>query len=152
MDIQDLRAMRRNLSRFVKRFDGCIKTRPSRDHLRTYVRGQVSDVERKSVEPIALEAGVAPRSLQKFLEEHRADFGEAFEAAKLIYEKASAMAEEKDVDIREILTGDLVADRALLEAAGVESEIEATGFSIEGGLELVQALLKLGTIVAGVVA
>jgi SRSO17 transposase len=67
--------MRRNLGCFVRRFDGCVKTRPSRKHLRTYVGGQVSDVERKSIEPIALEAGVRPRTLQKFLEEHRWDHG-----------------------------------------------------------------------------
>ena len=32
-----------------------------------YVRGQLSDLPRKSVEPIALAEGVAPRTLQEFL-------------------------------------------------------------------------------------
>ena len=35
---------------------------------RTYVAGQLSDLLRKSIEPIALEAGTPPRTLQRFLE------------------------------------------------------------------------------------
>lgn len=70
IEIEDLQAMRRNLTRFLSRFDDCIKTKPSRQHLATYVGGQVGDLERKSVEPIALAAGVPPRTLQKFLSEH----------------------------------------------------------------------------------
>jgi SRSO17 transposase len=70
IEIKDLQAMRRNLGRFLARFDDCIKTRPSRRHLATYIGGQVGDLERKSVEPIALAAGVPPRTLQKFLAEH----------------------------------------------------------------------------------
>ena len=73
VEIDELRRIRRNLDRFLRRFKDCIKTRPSRKHLRTYVRGQVSDLERKSVEPIALAQGVAPRSLQEFLGLHRWD-------------------------------------------------------------------------------
>jgi SRSO17 transposase len=73
MDVQEFRKVRRNLDRFLERFDDCIKTKPSRRHLRVYSGGQVSDLDRKSVEPMALEAGVPPRTLQKFLEEHRWD-------------------------------------------------------------------------------
>lgn len=73
MDVAELRRMRRNLDTFLGKFADCIKTEPSRGHLRTYVRGQVGDLERKSVEPIALAAGVAPRTLQEFLGLHRWD-------------------------------------------------------------------------------
>lgn len=73
MVLQDLKDVRAKLERFVKRFDHCVKTRPSRRHLRTYLGGQVSDLPRKSVEPIALEAGVPPRTLQEFLGLHRWD-------------------------------------------------------------------------------
>jgi SRSO17 transposase len=38
-----------------------------RAHLSTYVEGQLSKLDRKSVEPIALAAGMAPRTLQQFL-------------------------------------------------------------------------------------
>jgi len=71
MEIADLKKIRRHLGRFLKQFDDCIRTKPSRKHLRTYIRGQVSDLERKSVEPIALKAGVAPRTLQEFLGLHK---------------------------------------------------------------------------------
>ena len=60
------------------------------------------------------------------------------------------MAREKDVDIQEILTGDPVADQALLEAAGVESEIESSGVTLEGALELLYSLARLGKIMAGI--
>jgi SRSO17 transposase len=73
VEIGDLRQVRRNLDRFLEAFDVCIKTAPSRRHLRTYVGGQVGDLARKSVEPIALEAGIAPRTLQEFLSIHRWD-------------------------------------------------------------------------------
>lgn len=71
MEQTELKKIRRNLGRFLKQFDDCIRTKPSRKHLRTYIRGQVSSLERKSVEPIALNAGVAPRTLQEFLGLHR---------------------------------------------------------------------------------
>ena len=73
MKTTDLKGIRHNLDVFLREFDDCIKTVNSRDHFRTYTGGQLSDLERKSVEPIALEAGVPPRSLQEFLSIHRWD-------------------------------------------------------------------------------
>lgn len=51
MDVDELRQIRRNLDRFLEQFADCFRTAPSRRHLRTYVGGQISDLERKSVEP-----------------------------------------------------------------------------------------------------
>jgi len=73
VEVEDLMAVRRNMGRFLRQFSGCVKTKRSRAHLRTYVAGQVSDLPRKSVEPMALAAGVAPRTLQEFLGLHRWD-------------------------------------------------------------------------------
>lgn len=73
MDIRKLEALRPALEKFCGRFDDCVKTAPSRRHVRTYLAGQLGPLPRKSVEPIALEAGVPPRSLQEFLEIHRWD-------------------------------------------------------------------------------
>ena len=70
MTTQELEKIRQNLDLFVAEFADCIKTAPSRRHLRTYVRGQVSDLDRKSIEPIATAAGVPPRTLQEFMEIH----------------------------------------------------------------------------------
>lgn len=69
----EMTALRGELDAFLNHFDGCFKSTPTRSHLRTYVGGQVSNLERKSVEPIALAAGVAPRTLQEFLSLHRWD-------------------------------------------------------------------------------
>jgi SRSO17 transposase len=40
-------------------------------HLHTYCRGLLSDLKRKSVEPIALVSGAAVRTLQEFLRDHQ---------------------------------------------------------------------------------
>src|SRR5215212_5351435 len=52
---------------FLRLFAGCFVQQRSRDHLLAYCRGLLSDLPRKSVEPIALAAGVAARTLQVFL-------------------------------------------------------------------------------------
>jgi SRSO17 transposase len=67
MDFEDAVDVRGNLGPFLGRFSGCMRTRSGRAHFRTYVSGQISELPRKSVEPIALEAGVHPRTLQEFL-------------------------------------------------------------------------------------
>lgn len=61
------------LEQFASELDACVKTSPSRLHLRTYLAGQIGERPRKSVEPIALAAGVPPRTLQGFLASHRWD-------------------------------------------------------------------------------
>jgi len=67
MDIATLRGIRSDLDAFLARFDDCFRHRASRKHLETYVRGQLGPLQNKSVEPIALDAGVHPRNLQQFL-------------------------------------------------------------------------------------
>ncbi|MFH2074048.1 MAG: hypothetical protein ABIJ57_01700 [Pseudomonadota bacterium] len=74
-------------------------------------------------------------------------FDEAFEAAKLVFDTASDLAEAQGIDVRQVLTGDLVHDRAVIEAAGVEAAIKATGVSLDGAVELAGALVKFGTII-----
>jgi len=73
VELEDMKEVRGNLTGFLKEFRRCIPTRCNRAHLRTYVEGQVGDLPRKSVEPIALAAGVAPRTLQEFLSMYRWD-------------------------------------------------------------------------------
>ncbi len=52
---------------YLAGFRPCFVTAPTFKHFRTYARGLISDLPRKSVEPIALEAGTAVRTLQEFL-------------------------------------------------------------------------------------
>jgi SRSO17 transposase len=67
MDAEQLRQLEPKLERFLGRFADCFARKDTRAPLGVYVRGQLSDLPEKSVEPIALEAGVAPRTLQEFL-------------------------------------------------------------------------------------
>ena len=73
METEALEELRPELDSFVEYFEGCVKTRPSRRHLRSYVAGQLGGLQRKSVEQIALRAGIPPRTLQQFLSSYRWD-------------------------------------------------------------------------------
>ncbi len=55
------------LSRYLEEFADCFVSFDTRCHLKEYVRGQLSDLPRKSVEPMAHLAQVPPRTLQEFL-------------------------------------------------------------------------------------
>jgi SRSO17 transposase len=67
MDTNQIRRLEPKLVQFLGHFDNCFGRKDTRAHLGVYVRGQLSDLPEKSVEPIALEADVAPRTLQEFL-------------------------------------------------------------------------------------
>ncbi len=67
MDAGQIRALKPRLMDYLSRFDDCFHRRDTRKHLSAYVEGQLSDLPQKSVEPIALKAGMAPRTLQEFL-------------------------------------------------------------------------------------
>jgi len=73
MDISQIRKLKPKLKKFLKRFDDCFPRKDTRAHLPTYVSGQLSDIPEKSVEPIAINSGVAPRTLQEFLSQHHWD-------------------------------------------------------------------------------
>lgn len=55
------------LSDYLDEFADCFMSFETRCHLSEYVRGQLSDLPRKSVEPMAHLAQVPPRTLQEFL-------------------------------------------------------------------------------------
>jgi SRSO17 transposase len=71
MDAKQIRGLEPKLAKFLDEFHDCFDRKDTRAHLGVYVRGQLSDLPQKSVEPIALEAGIAPRTLQEFLSQHR---------------------------------------------------------------------------------
>ena len=73
MDDATLGGLSGDLSEYLERFDDCFQSTPSREHLMTYVQGQLGGLQRKSVEPIALQAGVKPRTLQQFIGYHKWD-------------------------------------------------------------------------------
>jgi SRSO17 transposase len=73
MDIPQIRKLKPALKKFLKKFDHCFPRKDTRAHLPVFVSGQLSDIPEKSVEPIALNAGVPVRTLQEFLSQHRWD-------------------------------------------------------------------------------
>lgn len=75
MDRAELLELGGDLDKFLGEFRGCFMTDQTAVHLGVYVRGQLGPLEWKSVEPIALDAGKAPRTLQEFLSLHRWDAG-----------------------------------------------------------------------------
>src|ERR1700716_1364649 len=73
MDIPQIRKLKPALKKFLKRFDHCFPRKDTRAHLPVYISGQLSDIPEKSVEPIAIKAGVPVRTLQEFLSQHQWD-------------------------------------------------------------------------------
>ncbi len=67
MDVKQIKNVGRKLRRFLGEFDDCFGRSEPRECLQTYVSGQLSDLPRKSIEPIALAAKIPPRTLQYFL-------------------------------------------------------------------------------------
>lgn len=70
MDAQQIRQLKPMLRRYLKEFADSFARKDTRAHLSKYVEGQLSDLERKSVEPMALKVGVPVRTLQEFLSQH----------------------------------------------------------------------------------
>lgn len=57
----------RDLDAYLDQFADCFARRETLAHLAVYVGGQLSDLHRKSVEPIALATQRPARTLQEFL-------------------------------------------------------------------------------------
>jgi len=67
MTIDQILSLRPGLAEYLGEFADCFGRFEPRQHLDHYVRGQLSGLQRKSVEPIALFNNIAPRTLQEFL-------------------------------------------------------------------------------------
>ena len=73
MKAEEIERIGPELKRYMGQFAECFGRREPAEHARVYVRGQLSDLPRKSVEPMADQAGIDPRALQKFLAQHKWD-------------------------------------------------------------------------------
>jgi SRSO17 transposase len=67
MDADTMLRIRPALSEYLHTFDDCFGRITARRHLDTYIQGQLSDLPRKSIEPMADAADTPPRDLQEFL-------------------------------------------------------------------------------------
>jgi SRSO17 transposase len=71
MTEEELDGLGSALDDFLEPFLYCCGYTQTFGHLHTYCRGLLSDLKRKSVEPIALASGCAVRTLQEFLRDHQ---------------------------------------------------------------------------------
>ncbi len=68
MSLKDIASLGIMLSQFLALFAHCFRSVKGRKLLAIYVRGLLSNLMRKNAEAIALDQGVAPRTLQRFLQ------------------------------------------------------------------------------------
>jgi SRSO17 transposase len=73
MTEQEIASLGLAFAAYLGRYRGCFLQKRTAAHFDNYCRGLLSDLPRKSVEPIALEAGTAVRTLQEFLTTTRWD-------------------------------------------------------------------------------
>lgn len=67
MTTDQVQALGPAFTAFLQPFERFFDTRKTLRHFRTYTRGLLADLPRKTAEPIALSAGTPPRNLQQFL-------------------------------------------------------------------------------------
>jgi SRSO17 transposase len=77
MTESELRGLRPALAKYLDKYMFCCHSTQTFGHLGTYVRGLLSDLPRKTAEPIALRAGTPVRTLQEFLRDHVWSFEQA---------------------------------------------------------------------------
>jgi SRSO17 transposase len=75
MDAETMLRIKPELTTFLHQFDDCFGRITTRRYLDLYVEGQLSDLPRKSLEPMADAVGEPPRNLQEFLSLFRWDEG-----------------------------------------------------------------------------
>lgn len=68
MTLKEIKDVGRLLTSFLLLFADCFASLAGRRLLSIYVKGQLSDIQRKNCEAIALKFDLAPRTLQRFLE------------------------------------------------------------------------------------
>lgn len=100
MTEEQIEALGPALADFLDRYLFCCGYTQTFAHLGVYCRGLLSDLERKSCEPIALAAGVPVRTLQEFLRDHEWDQDRVRD--KLQEQAASTLAEQPSDDLGNI--------------------------------------------------
>jgi SRSO17 transposase len=93
MTLKQIAVLGRKLSLFLALFADCFGRRDARGLLRVYVKGQLSNLRRKTAEAIALQFKTAPRTLQRFLESIKWDERKLRDRCQQIVAKDHAHAE-----------------------------------------------------------
>ena len=96
MEVKDIKAMGRKLKKFLSKFDDCFGRSEPRANLETIVQGQLSGLERKSLEPIALAAGLSPEVVESSRTRQPPEW-ESWEQ-ETVYEFAKVLLEDRCVN------------------------------------------------------
>ena len=73
MDAKQIKQLKPMLNKYLQQFDDCFGRIEPVESLRAYITGQLSDLQRKSIEPMADAASLPPRNLQQFFSLHKWD-------------------------------------------------------------------------------
>jgi SRSO17 transposase len=73
MNYEQLGSLELSLGKFLETIRHCFKREKTFAYLQKYILGLMAELQRKSIEPIALASGVAVRTLQEFLAFYRWD-------------------------------------------------------------------------------
>lgn len=76
MTLKDIASLGKMLAQFLALFADCFHGVKGQRLFTAYVRGLLSELQRKNVEAIALKQGIVPRTLQRFLESIQWDHDE----------------------------------------------------------------------------
>jgi SRSO17 transposase len=93
MTLKEIASLGKKLVAFLKLFNDCFGRYEARHLLQVYVKGQLSDLKRKTAEAIALNSRTAPRTLQRFLESIKWDEEELRDRCQEIVAKDHAHPE-----------------------------------------------------------
>jgi len=93
MTLKQIAGLGKQLVLFLGLFRSCFHGRKARKLLEVYVQGQLSDEHRKTAEGIALRFGVAPRTLQRFLESIKWDEEQLHDRCQQIVAREHAHSE-----------------------------------------------------------
>lgn len=111
MEVEQIRAIEPLLREYLDRFADCFGRRDTAAHFPRYVEGQLSDIPRKSIEPMALKMDVPVRTLQEFLSQHKWDH--------------EAMRDRLQEIVRDEHGGDAAGDGSAGETIGIIDETSA---------------------------
>jgi SRSO17 transposase len=144
MTEQQLRALAPALTGFLERFLFCCAYTQTFGHLGTYVRGLLSDLPRKSVEPIALQAGTPVRTLQEFLRDH--DWDAARVRERLQHHAATLLPTLPDDDLGTVgLIDETSARKQGTKTPGVGRQYLGCVGKVENGIVTVHLGVSRGT-------
>jgi SRSO17 transposase len=144
MTDQEITALGPAFAAYLRRFRACLGQDRTAGHFDTYCRGLLSDLPRKSVEPIALEAGTAVRTLQEFLVTATWDHALARERLQRLL--ADTLGERADDDLGTIGVIDETSGRKWGDRTpGVQRQYLGCVGKIDNGIVTVHLAVAKGT-------